>query len=53
MIDVSKLDLTQPNEHIYEFHSGDTVYSYEQVISMLRNELKDVHKRFKNETVVS
>ena len=31
--------------------SGDRVYSYEQVIAMLRNELKDVHKRFKDETV--
>jgi len=52
MIDVSKLDLTQPNEYIYEFHSGDRIYSYEEVVAMLRNELKDVHKRFKDETVV-
>jgi len=52
VIDVLKLDLTQPNEHIYEFHSGGEVYSYDQVVALLRNELKDVHKRFKDETVV-
>jgi len=52
IIDVSKLDLTQPNEHIYEFHSGDRIYSYEEVVAILRNELRDVHKRFRDETVV-
>jgi hypothetical protein len=52
MIDVTKLDLTQPNEHIYEFHSGGRIYSYDEVIAILRNELKDVHKRFKDETLV-
>jgi hypothetical protein len=52
IVDISALDITQPNEHIYEFHSGGRVYSYENVVALVRNELKDVHKRFKDETVV-
>jgi len=52
MVDITQLNLTSPNEHIYEFHSGGKIYSYVEIIAMLRNELRDVHKRFKEESVV-
>jgi hypothetical protein len=52
MVNVAKLDLTQPNEYIYEFHSGGKIYTYENIIALIRNELKSVHTRFKEETIV-
>jgi len=40
VVDVSTLNLTEPNEHIYEFHSGEQVYTYQEIVALLRNELK-------------
>lgn len=46
VVDTSTLDLTKTNEHIYDFKSGGKVYTYDQVISLIKNELRSVHARF-------
>nr|WPR18081.1 MAG: capsid protein [Chemarfal virus 7] len=52
VVDMSKIEKNEINEHIYEFWSGGVCYSYDQVISLIRNELRDVHKRYVCDSMV-